>query len=82
MQTVTGLTSAVTKLNLNRAIEWAQVGHATTPHAGAIVVWRHHVGKIVRITSAGRAVILSGNSGGHRGARTVTEHERSLRGAV
>ncbi len=77
MQIATGITSAFTKKNLNLAIEWAGVGRPTTPHAGAIVVWRHHVGKIISIISAGRAIVLSGNDG-HR----VRTRERSIRGAV
>jgi hypothetical protein len=82
LQTYTGVTSATTHLNLNRAIEWAQVGRATSPKIGAIVVWRHHVGKITGVAANGRYLVMSGNSGGHRGARTVTERPRSLRGAV
>jgi len=82
LQTYTGVTSAATHLNLNRAIEWARVGRATSPQIGAIVVWRHHVGKITGVATNGRYLVMSGNSGGHRGARTVTEHPRSLRGAV
>lgn len=82
LQTYTGVTSAATHLNLNRAIEWAQVGRATTPSIGAIVVWRHHVGKITGVAANGRYLVMSGNSGGRRGARTVTERPRSLRGAV
>ena len=82
IQTGTGITSAISHLNLNMAIEWARVGHATTPHVGAIVVWRHHVGKITGVASNGRFLVMSGNSGGHRGHRTVTEHPRSLSGAV
>lgn len=77
MQIETGITSAFTKKNLNRAIEWAGVGRPTTAHAGAIVVWPHHVGKIVSVTSSDRAIVLSGNDG-HR----VRTRERSLRGAV
>lgn len=82
MQTYTGITSASTRLNLNRAIEWAQVGRATSPQIGAIVVWRHHVGKITGVAANGRYLVMSGNSGGRRGHRTVTEHLRSVRGAI
>jgi hypothetical protein len=82
LQTYTGVTSVATHLNLNRAIEWAQVGRASSPQIGAIVVWRHHVGKITGVTANGRYLVMSGNSGGRRGARTVTERPRSLRGAV
>lgn len=82
LQTYTGVTSAATRLNLNRAIEWARVGVSTTPRLGAIVVWRHHVGKITGVAADGRFLVMSGNSGGRRGHRTVTERPRSLRGAV
>ena len=47
----------------NLARNWAHWGHATSPHAGAVVVWSHHVGKIVEMVSATEAVVLSGNSG-------------------
>jgi hypothetical protein len=82
MQVHTGVTSSMTRLNLNRAIEWSRVGHPTAPAIGAIVVWRHHVGKITGVASDGRYLVMSGNSGGHRGHRTVTEAPRSLRGAI
>lgn len=58
------------------AAHWASWGHATSPHVGAIVVWRHHVGRIVGQQN-GEFVVLSGNDG-HR----VRERARSLRGAI
>lgn len=63
---------------LNLAANWAGVGRPTVPHAGAVVVWRHHVG-IIRSEpdSRGVAVVLSGNDG-----RMVRERPRSLRGAI
>ena len=82
LQTYTGVTSAMTHLNLNAAREWSRVGHPTTPQIGAIVVWRHHVGKITGVAADGRFLVMSGNSGGRRGHRMVTEHPRSLRGAI
>jgi hypothetical protein len=60
----------------NLARNWAHWGHATTPHVGAIVVWRHHVGRIV----AGRPgawVINSGNDG-----HAVRTRQRSIAGAI
>lgn len=55
---------------------WASVGRATTAHIGAVVVWAHHVGRIVgRIN--GEWVIHSGNDG-HR----VRDRARSISGAI
>lgn len=76
MQVDTGVTSKVTGLNLNRAIMWARVGSPTSPSIGAIVVWRHHVGKIVGGVP-GAWVVRSGNDG-----RRVRERVRSVSGAV
>ncbi len=50
---------------LNSAFEWTHVGHQTTAHNGAIVVWRHHVGILRSEPVDGRALVLSGNDG-HR----------------
>ncbi len=60
----------------NLARNWTHWGHATSPHVGAVVVWSHHVGKIVS-GSPGRWVVLSGNDG-HR----VKERQRSVAGAI
>jgi len=60
----------------NLARNWAHYGHATTAHVGAIVVWNHHVGKIVG-GSPGHWEVLSGNDG-HR----VRTRERSTAGAI
>lgn len=76
MQHDTGVTSRSTGLNLNRAIEWRRVGQATSAGVGAIVVWAHHVGKIVG-GSPGAWVVRSGNDG-----RQVRERVRSIAGAV
>ncbi len=65
-----------TALNLNRAIEWAQWGHATTAHVGAVVVWPHHVGRIVA-RKDDKWIVESGNDG-HR----VRARARSLAGAI
>ena len=59
------------------ARNWARVGQPTGPVAGAIVVWRHHVGIIKQVTARGRAIVLSGNDG-----RRVRERERSISGAI
>lgn len=63
--------------NLWLARNWARVGSPTGPVAGAIVVWRSHVGIIKRVTSRGKAIVLSGNDG-----RRVRERERSISGAI
>lgn len=63
---------------LNRAIAWARVGHPTSPHVGAVVVWRHHVGKITgQDPRTGEWVVLSGNDG-----HAVRERPRSIANAV
>lgn len=73
MRHLTGLMSR----SLNLAANWAHVGHATTAHEGAIVVWPHHVGKIMSNVRGGFAFVLSGNDGNR-----VRDRYRSLRGAI
>ncbi len=46
----------------NLARNWAHWGHAGAPGVGAVVVWSHHVGKIVGQEN-GMWVIQSGNDG-------------------
>lgn len=77
MQLHTGITSAMTHLNLNAAREWQRVGEATVAAIGAIVVWPHHVGQITGVASDGRWIVKSGNDG-----HAVRERARSLRGAI
>jgi hypothetical protein len=60
----------------NLAANWAHYGSATSPHVGAIVVWSHHVGRIVG-GSPGAWVVHSGNDGG-----AVRDHVRSVSGAI
>lgn len=61
----------------NLARNWAHWGsNAGGPRVGAIVVWRHHVGKIVG-QDRGQWVVESGNDG-HR----VRTRPRSVRGAI
>lgn len=62
--------------SLNRARNWAHWGKETFAHIGAVVVWPHHVGKIVG-GSPGHWIILSGNDG-HR----VRARERSIGGVI
>ena len=60
----------------NLARNWSHWGSATSPHVGAIVVWPHHVGKIVG-GSPGHWAVLSGNDG-----HAVRTRERSIAGAI
>ena len=61
--------------NLARA--WAHYGgNAGGPSVGAIVVWPHHVGKIVGHEN-GQWIVQSGNDG-----HTVRTRPRSLAGAI
>jgi hypothetical protein len=61
----------------NLARNWMHWGHAGPPGIGAIVVWPHHVGKIIG-QEGGMWIVQSGNDGGNR----VRIRPRSLRGAV
>jgi hypothetical protein len=60
----------------NLARNWAHWGHAGPAGVGAVVVWPHHVGKIVGQTD-GAWVVESGNDG-HR----VRTRPRSIAGAI
>lgn len=60
----------------NLARNWAHWGHAGPAGVGAVVVWRHHVGKIVG-RADGQWVIESGNDG-HR----VRTRPRSIAGVI
>ena len=61
----------------NLARSWANYGsNAGGPSVGAIVVWRHHVGKIVGEEN-GQWVVQSGNDG-----HAVRTRPRSLAGAI
>jgi hypothetical protein len=63
---------------LAQARAWAREGmNAGGPSEGAIVVWPHHVGKIVGRTNDGRWIVNSGNDGGR-----VRTRVRSLFGAI
>lgn len=60
------------------ARRWAREGRdAGGPSEDVIVVWPHHVGKIVGRTDDGRWLVLSGNDGGR-----VRTRPRSLAGAI
>jgi hypothetical protein len=60
----------------NLARNWAHWGHAGPVGVGAVVVWPHHVGKIVG-EEAGEWVVESGNDG-HR----LRTRPRSLAGVI
>jgi hypothetical protein len=61
----------------NLARSWANYGsNAGGPTVGAIVVWRHHVGKIVGEEN-GQWIVQSGNDG-----HAVRARPRSLAGAI
>ncbi len=59
------------------ARNWAHVGAPSGKHVGAIVVWRHHVGKITAVRADGAIRVLSGNDG-----RAVRDRWRSARGVI
>ncbi len=60
----------------NLARNWAHWGHAGPAGVGAVVVWPHHVGKIVG-REGGEWVIQSGNDG-----HAVRTRPRSIAGAI
>ena len=63
--------------NYNLARSWAHYGsNAGGPTVGAIVVWPHHVGKIVGQEN-GQWIVQSGNDG-----HAVRTRPRSLAGAI
>jgi hypothetical protein len=58
---------------LARAIEWArECVNAGGPGIGVIVVWPHHVGKIVGQDAAGNWLVNSGNDGGRVRTRALS----------
>jgi len=60
----------------NLARNWAHWGRSGAPGVGAVVVWAHHVGKIVGQAN-GQWVIQSGNDG-----HAVRTRPRSIAGAI
>lgn len=61
----------------NVAWNWRKRGVASSPHVGAVVVWRHHVGVIVGRAPNGMWIVKSGNDG-----NAVRTRARSIAGAV
>jgi hypothetical protein len=68
---------ADTKFNLAR--NWLQYGSPSGPHAGAIAVWSHHVGKVLGDCPGG-LIIQSGNDGHGNQAGTVCRPTRGIIG--
>lgn len=65
-----------TRLNLAR--NWASLyGSPTSPQSGAVVVWRHHVGELVRHVRGDIWLVHSGNDG-----HAVKTRPRSISGAI
>jgi hypothetical protein len=62
--------------SFNLARNWTRWGHPGPAGVGAVVVWSHHVGKIVG-QEGGQWIIQSGNDG-----RTVRTRPRSIVGAI
>jgi hypothetical protein len=60
----------------NLARNWVHYGAPTYPHVGVIVVWPHHVGRIVG-GEPGAWVVHSGNDG-----HAVRDRVRSVGGAI
>jgi hypothetical protein len=60
----------------NLARNWAHWGRAGAPGVGAVVVWAHHVGKIVGQQN-GQWVVESGNDG-----HALRTRPRSIAGAI
>jgi len=60
----------------NLAWSWRKRGVPSSPHIGAIVVWRHHVGFITGRTAKGW-IVKSGND-----SNAVRSRVRSIKGAV
>jgi hypothetical protein len=60
----------------NLARNWAHWGHAGPVGVGAVVVWSHHVGKIVG-QEGGQWIVESGNDG-----HALRTRARSIAGAI
>lgn len=64
--------------SFNLAANWRRIGSPDyAPHAGDIVVWPHHVGKIVGACTGALCPVWSGNDG-----HAVRTRVRSVAGAV
>ena len=61
----------------NLARNWTRWGSPSKPGAGAVVVWRSHVGEIVNYQGGCTATVHSGNDGG-----AVRTRERNICNAI
>jgi len=61
----------------NLARSWLKWGSPTSPTPGAIVVWSHHVGRLVSQVQVSVWIVHSGNDG-----NAVRERARSISGAI
>lgn len=59
--------------SLNLAINWARMGSPASPDSANVVVWRHHVGKLLAYEN-GRILVQSGNDGGAVRTRWLSPH--------
>lgn len=66
-------------ISLNLAINWARMGQPASPHDANVVVWRHHVGRLLEYRD-GMILVQSGNDGG--AVRTRWLSPRVLGGVV
>lgn len=65
--------------SLNLAINWARMGNPASPNEANVVVWRHHVGKLLQFDGS-RILVQSGNDG--NAVRTRWLSPRVLGGVV
>lgn len=63
--------------SFNLARNWTRWGSASGPRAGAIVIWRGHVGQIVSYQGGCTATVHSGNDAG-----AVRTRERNICNAI
>lgn len=62
--------------SLNLARNWARVGSPATPDTANVVVWGHHVGKLIK-REGNQILVLSGNDG-----HAVRQRWRSASGVI
>jgi hypothetical protein len=60
--------------SLNLAINWARRGAAATIETANVVVWRHHVGRLLEHRN-GMILVQSGNDGGAVRTRWMSPHK-------
>ena len=67
------LALGISDRSLNLAINWARVGSAASPDSANVVVWRHHVGRLIEHKD-GRILVQSGNDRGAVRTRWLSPH--------